>query len=71
MNGKVIDEWWIWNDFKGSCRGVIEVLPWNLAGWTEENHENSVNITDVLAEIRSERLPITSLESCRYANPFG
>jgi hypothetical protein len=55
-------------DFKERGRGHIEVLSWNLAGRTEENHESQVRIASVLAEIRTEYLPNTSLERYSHTN---
>jgi hypothetical protein len=57
---KVTDELgWTW---KGSGRGLIEVLSWHLLGGTDENHEDR-RIAGVPAEIRTEF--VTATPSCK------
>jgi hypothetical protein len=41
-------------------RGIMEVRSQNLPGETEEDHENSVRITNDPAEIQTEHPPNTS-----------
>jgi hypothetical protein len=44
--------------FKGSCRGLLEVLPRHLSGWTEDNNISQ----NVPAEIRTKSLSNIILE---------
>jgi hypothetical protein len=48
-------------DLEGVGRGLIDVLSQNLLGWTEEHHENPCRISDIPTDIRTGRLPNTSL----------
>jgi hypothetical protein len=48
-------------NFKGSGRGLIEVLSQHLPGEAEENDENPVRITGVPTEIRTDHLHSISL----------
>jgi hypothetical protein len=42
-NGKITGEYWIGEDLKGSCRGLIDILYRHLFGGTEDNTKNSAN----------------------------
>jgi hypothetical protein len=37
MNGRIINEWWIINDFEGSSYALTKPPLWHLPGGTEEN----------------------------------
>jgi hypothetical protein len=69
-NGKMTYVSWIGNDLDGSRRRLIEVPSQHFPAGTEENHEKTHG-SGVQAEIRSEYLPNTSLESYRYENPLN
>jgi hypothetical protein len=45
-----------------SSRDLIEVLPQNLPGATEENSENLVRVPDILAATGTEYLASTNLD---------
>jgi hypothetical protein len=49
----------------------MELIPRHLPGDTEENHESSVRMGGVPAEIRNEDLPKTSLQSYGYMSLLG
>jgi hypothetical protein len=60
------------DELKWGCRNkqpqsVLRTIP-HFTGGTEENHKNSVRIGCILAEVQTEHLPNTSLESYRYDN---
>jgi hypothetical protein len=54
-------------DLEGSGRGLIEVFSRHLPGRSEEKH---VTISGVLAEIRNEYIPNTSLERYCWTKTF-
>jgi hypothetical protein len=56
-----------WKNLAGNGRGLIRVLFRHLLGWSEEDHEN---IVDILTEIRTKRLPHTSIEYYSEADLF-
>jgi hypothetical protein len=64
-NSKIIQECWIEKELEASDRGLIKVPSRNLAWRTD-----SVRIAAVLAEIRTEHIPYTSLERYCYISLF-
>jgi hypothetical protein len=47
---------------KGISHGIIKVITWYLPGGTEENHEKTVLMANVLAKIETSYLPNSNLE---------
>jgi hypothetical protein len=64
-NGRIIDEWWTGNYFKGSSHGLIKVLSWHLPRGTEETVKKPpIRIAYDLANIWTRHLPNTSTQIC-------
>jgi hypothetical protein len=70
MKDWMIDERWIRRDVKGSGRGIIEVISWNLPGRTGENHGKPQSGYLVAGQkTRTENFSDRNLY--RWANPLG
>jgi hypothetical protein len=67
-NGRT-GKWRIGEDLYGSSHDLLGVLSWHFYGGTEENHEKSVRIARVLAEIRTKHLPHTSQQHIIPTHP--
>jgi hypothetical protein len=52
----------------GEGRGLCGILPWDVPVTTKEEHEKFVRLDCVLAGIRTEDLPNTSVERSRYTS---
>jgi hypothetical protein len=59
-----------WNEFGNKSWPITTALFRVLPGGTDKNHEKSVRIPSVPAEIRTEHLPNMGLERYRYVNPL-
>jgi hypothetical protein len=55
-NGRIIGKYEEERIWERNCRGLTEVLSWNLPDETEENRETFVRTADVPAEIRTNHL---------------
>jgi hypothetical protein len=50
---------------------LIEVLSEHFRGWSEKNHEISVKICGIVAEIRTDEPSNTNIERYNYTNFLG
>jgi hypothetical protein len=55
-------------NLEGSGPGLIEALSRYLTGENEENHETFFSIAGILAEIRTEHIPNTSVQLYLYTD---
>jgi hypothetical protein len=66
LNGRMINEWWIWKDIEGRDHGLFQytilVLPW---GDWRKPRTSSVRIVNVQAEIWTEHHLTTSQKRYR------